>query len=277
MSILMSIFLGIVQGITEFLPVSSSGHLAIFQNFFSMENVESSHMFFDVLLHLGTLVSVCVVYRKEVGGMIVAVVHMFTRRNDTENDPFKSPMGRMALMIIIATIPLVFIIFVKDYIEQLMGSSLFIGVALLLTGSLLFVSDKLAVGKKTERNMRVGDAVLIGVTQAVATIPGLSRSGATITAGLATGLNRETAVNFSFMMSIPAVLGANIVSLVSAISTGIEWSYMPVYLLGFVIAAVVGYFAIRLVKMLVDKNKFGKFAYYCWAVGLITIIASFFI
>lgn len=273
----MSIFLGIVQGITEFLPVSSSGHLAIFQNFFGMENIEGSHLFFDVLLHLGTLISVCVVYRKEVGGMIIAVVHMFTRRNDPENDPFKAPLGRMAIMIIIATIPLVIIIFLKGYIEQLTGSSLFIGVALLITGAILFVSDKLAVGKKTERNMTVKDALIIGVSQAIATIPGLSRSGTTITVGLCTGLSREFAVNFSFMMSIPAIIGANLVSLVSAISGGVDWAYLPVYIVGLIVAAVVGYFAIRLVKILVDKNKFGKFAYYCWAVGIITIIVSFFI
>jgi len=271
----MSIFLGIVQGITEFLPVSSSGHLAIFQNFFKMENIEESHLFFDVLLHFGTLISLCIVYRKEIVGMIRAIIDMFTNRKKGNVDTSEVSLGRMAIMVVVATLPLIVVIFLKGYIEQLSRSSLFIGVALLITGCILFVSDKLAIGKKTQRNMSVKDALVIGASQAIATVPGLSRSGVTITTGLTMGLSREYAVNFSFLMSIPAILGANIVSLISAIAGGVDWSFFPIYLVGMAVAAVVGYFAIGLVKMLVSSNKFGKFSYYCWGVGLLTIILSF--
>lgn len=274
MSILMAIFLGIVQGVTEFLPVSSSGHLAIFQNLFNMENIEESHLFFDVLLHLGTLVSVCIVYRKEIMEMIHAVISMFTNRKRGGAEETSGSMGRLAIMIIVATLPLIVIIFLKDYIERLTSSTLFVGVALLITGAILYSSDKLAVGKKSEKNMTVIDAIIVGVSQAIACVPGLSRSGVTITTGIATGFSREFAVNFSFLLSIPAILGANLVSLVSAVSGGVDWSNLPAYLIGLIVAAVVGFFAIRLVKTIVDSRQFSKFSFYCWGVGLLSIILS---
>lgn len=279
MSWLSAFFLGLVQGIAEFLPISSSGHLAILQNFFKLENIEESHLFFDVLLHLGTLISVCIVYRKDIMEMLRALVGLFQKKDVDGGRPVvqNDEKLRLALMIVIATLPLLVIVFIKDYIEQLTGRSGFIGLMLVLTGCLLFVSDKLAQGNKAERKMTVVDALVVGVSQAIATIPGLSRSGVTITAGLCTGFSREFAVRFSFLISIPAIIGANLISIVGAIKAGVAWGNMPQYLLGVVVAATVGYVAIRLVKILVDKNKFGKFAYYCWAVGLITILLSFFI
>jgi len=279
LSWLSAFFLGLVQGIAEFLPISSSGHLAILQNFFKLENIEESHLFFDVLLHLGTLISVCIVYRKDIMEMLRALVGLFQKKDVDGGRPVvqNDEKLRLALMIVIATLPLLVIVFIKDYIEQLTGRSGFIGLMLVLTGCLLFVSDKLAQGNKAERKMTVVDALVVGVSQAIATIPGLSRSGVTITAGLCTGFSREFAVRFSFLISIPAIIGANLISIVGAIKAGVAWGNMPQYLLGVVVAATVGYVAIRLVKILVDKNKFGKFAYYCWAVGLITILLSFFI
>ena len=122
--------------------------------------------------------------------------------------------------------------------------------------------------------MRIRDALLIGLCQAVATIPGLSRSGTTITAGIATGLDRRFAVKFSFLISIPAVLGANLVELVHAAKEGIDWSLMPKYLLGMLVAMVSGYFALRLLRYIANKGKFGWFAWYCWAAGAIAILLS---
>lgn len=277
MSFLMSIFLGFLQGITEFLPVSSSGHLAIFQNFFNMENIEESHLFFDALLHLGTLVSICIVYRKDIMEMIRSIANFIrpTRGQNHAEAGMRNPMFRLVLFIIIATVPLVIVLPFKSKIDMLSGSNLFIGLMLLVTGCILFVSDKLVVGKKMERKMTVRDALLIGCSQAIATLPGLSRSGVTITAGLCMGFSREFAVKFSFLISILAVLGANFVNLISAIGGGVEWRYLPVYIVGVIVAAVIGYFAIRLVKLLVDSNKFGKFSYYCWIVGVLVIILSF--
>ena len=177
-------------------------------------------------------------------------------------------------MIVLATLPLFLILPFNDYVEGLYYKSGFIGVAFLLTGALLYVSDKMTQGRKTEKNMRIRDALIIGVCQCVATIPGLSRSGTTITAGIATGLDRSFAVRFSFLMSIPAVLGALILELVDAFKEGIDVSLLPAYLIGMAVAMLSGIAAIGLVKRIAQKGKFGYFAYYCWVVGVLTIILS---
>ena len=150
-----------------------------------------------------------------------------------------------------------------------------VGLALLATGGLLFASDRVRKGRKTERSTRLTDALLVGAAQALATCPGLSRSGTTITAGCFLGFERKFAVRYSFILSIPAVLGANILSLKDALEGAVTWSEVPVYLAGVIVAAVVGYACIRLLKMIADKGKFGAFAYYCWAAGLLTVILKF--
>ncbi len=276
MSYLQSIFLGLVQGIAEFLPISSSGHLALFHNFLGIQSADESSTFFDVLLHLGTLISIFAVYWKDIVELVKEFflgIRDFTR--PPEGKPkHVPPARRLILLIIVGTLPLFAILPVKDYIESLSGNTYFIAVALLVTGTLLFVSDRLAKGKKTERTSTLLDALLVGCGQAVATIPGLSRSGTTIAVGMLRGYKREYAVRYSFLMSIPAVLGANIISLKDALKEGIEISMLPAYLVGVAVAAVVGYFAIRLVNLLADKGKFGGFAYYCWGVGVLTIVLS---
>lgn len=274
MTIWNAIILGLVQGIAEFLPISSSGHLSVLQNLFHMSTAEDGHMFFDVLLHLGTLISICIVYWRDIVTMFRETIQFFRNTNKPTTARQQLPAARMVLMIVVATLPLFVILPINDYVEQLYYHTFFIGIAFVLTGCLLFVSDKMPAGRRTEKNMRIKDALIIGVCQAVATIPGLSRSGTTITAGMATGLNRDFAVKFSFMMSLPAVLGANILSLVKAVKTGIDVSLLPAYLIGMVVAMISGIFAIGLVKHITSKGKFGNFAYYCWGVGALTIILS---
>ena len=150
-----------------------------------------------------------------------------------------------------------------------------IGVALLLTGCMLFVSDRMTPGKKTERNMRFRDALIIGLCQCVATIPGLSRSGTTITAGIATGLDRKFAMKYSFLLSLPAVLGANLLSIIKALTEeSIDASLIPAYLIGMLFAMLSGIAALLLMKLIARKSKFGWFAYYCWGAGALTIILS---
>ena len=277
MSIWAAILLGLVQGIAEFLPISSSGHLSILQNFFGFQSPEEGHLFFDVLLHFATLISVCAVYRKDILAMIREVVALFKRKEVTPSDMERKETNyplRLVLMIVIATLPLVLVLPIKDHVEKLYYSSFFIGIALIATGFILYISDRIVSGRKNEKNITVGNALVIGLCQAVAIIPGLSRSGTTITAGIATGLNREFAVKFSFLLSIPAILGANIISLFDALKEGIDASLLPAYLIGMAVAMVSGYFAIGLVRLLSRKGKFGKFSYYCWGVGLITVILS---
>ena len=279
MTYLMSILMGLIQGVAEFLPISSSGHLALFQAFFGMENVEEQHMFFTVLLHFGTLISVCIVYWRDIVEMIreffLGIAALVSKRPDRGAPP---PARRLVMLIILGTLPLFVMVFLKGAIEALFVSSIPVSCMLLLTGFILFFSDRLARGRKTAKNATVTDALLVGCAQAVAIIPGISRSGATISAGMMRGFDRNFAVRFSFLLSLPAIVGANILELKDAV-TAADFStavvpLLPVYLVGVLAAAVVGYFAIRLVKSLADKGKFGKFAYYCWGVGAVSLIAG---
>lgn len=275
MTIWNAVILGLIQGIAEFLPISSSGHLSILQNLFGMSTAENGHVFFDVLLHLGTLVSICVVYWKDIREMLwdcMDLIYVLRYPGVTVTE--RLPGVRLALMVVVGTVPLFAVVLINDYVKQLYYHSIFIGMMLILTGCMLYVSDKMSAGKKNGRTMRVRDAFLIGLCQAVATIPGLSRSGSTITAGVTVGLDREFAIKFSFLLSIPAVLGANILSLLEAFEYGVDPTYVPAYLIGTAVAMVVGVLSIGLLKYIVKKSGFGKFSYYCWGAGFITIILS---
>ena len=274
MTILYAILLGLIQGIAEFLPISSSGHLSILNNLFGLSTAEEGHVFFDVLLHLGTLVSIFVVYWKDIAAMINEVLGFVRIGPAAGERKRRYPAARLFLMIVLATLPLVLVLPMKDALESLYYNSIFIGVALILTGCMLYVSDRMVPGKKTETNMTVLDALIIGLCQCAAVIPGLSRSGTTITAGISTGLNRDFAVKFAFLMSIPAVLGANLLSLIDALQEGINWSLMPAYLIGTAVAALSGIASIRLLHAIAKKGRFGGFAYYCWVMGVLAIILT---
>lgn len=268
-----AVVMGLVQGIAEFLPISSSGHLAIAGELLGATT--DIPEFFDVLLHLGTLIAVFVFYWSDILDMIrefVAGVQDLAHRKTPVPVP---PARRLILLLIVATLPLVLVLPVKEYIERMSGNLYFVALALLLTGCLLFLSDRVRKGRKNERTASVTDALLIGLAQAVATCPGISRSGTTITAGCLVGLDRKFAVRFSFLMSIPAVLGANLLSLLDVAESGVNWPEVPGYLLGVAVAAVSGYACLRLLKMIAEKGRFGWFAYYCWGVGLVTILLTF--
>ncbi len=274
MTILNAVILGLVQGIAEFLPISSSGHLSILNNLFHMSTAENGHLFFDVLLHLGTLISILVVYWNDIVAMFFEVISFVNLGPLAGQKREHYPAARMFLMIVVATLPLFLILPINDMLEGLYYNSIFIGIMLILTGCMLYVSDRMLQGKKTEKNMTFLDALIIGICQCVATVPGLSRSGTTITAGLATGLRRDYAVKFSFLMSLPAVLGANLLSIIDAVQEGIDWANMPAYLVGTAVAMVSGIGAISLLKFISQKGKFGGFAYYCWVVGVLSIILT---
>ncbi len=274
MTYLTAMVMGLIQGIAEFLPISSSGHLAIFQNFFGMSDIEHDYMLFDVLLHLGTLVAVFVAYWADIVALLREFFAMVHLRRLPDGQRPDVPTRRLILMIIVATLPLFAILPVKDRVEELYSNTFFISFALIVTGAVLFFSDRMRHGKKTDRDATMVDALLIGCAQALATVPGISRSGATISAGLARGFNRQFAVRFSFLMSIPAVMGANILSLVDALKADTDWSLLPMYLVGVMVAAVSGYLSIRLLRYIANKGSFGYFSYYCWGVGLLTLILS---
>ena len=272
MTYLSAILLGLVQGLAEFLPISSSGHLAIAQNLLHLQTEVPE--FYDVLLHLGTLLAVFVAYWRDILDMIGEFfrgIGDLARRSTPTPVP---PARRMIVLIIIATLPLFAVLPIRGAVQGLSDNMVFIGCALIVTGFLLFASDLMRKGKKTERHATWTDALLVGVGQAVATMPGISRSGMTITTGCFCGFERKFAVRFSFLMSIPAILGANILSIADALEAGVNWAELPMYLVGVVVAAVTGYLCIRLLKLIADKGRFGFFAYYCWGVGVLTLVMS---
>jgi undecaprenyl-diphosphatase len=272
----MAVVLGLVQGVAEFLPISSSGHLTLLQHFFGVEEVDN---LFNILLHFATLIAVCAVYWKDIVDMIVeffrGLASLVTSRGGREAASVP-PARRLVLLVILGTLPLFLVLPLDDKVEALGSSPVFVACMLLVTGFILFFSDRMAKGRKTERTATVKDALLVGLAQGVATIPGLSRSGCTISAGMALGFDRKFAVRYSFLLSLPAVLGATLLKVVHAVGDEtMDLTVLPKYLVGMVVAGVVGYFSIQLVNLLAQKNKFGRFAYYCWAAGLVALIASF--
>ena len=274
MTYLMSVILGFVQGVAEFLPISSSGHLTLFQHFFGMEEPDN---LFNVLLHFATLLAVCIYYFRDVVEMVTeffrGLASLFSRRRQGGEIP---EARRMVLLVVVGTLPLFAVLLIKDYVEALGSSPVFVSCALLVTGCILFFSDRMGKGRKTVRTAALKDVLLVGVAQGLATVPGLSRSGCTISAGMAMGFERKFAVRYSFLMSLPAVLGATILEVkdVLELEGGLAAGLLPRYLMGMVVAGVVGYFSIRLVNLLAAKGKFGAFAYYCWAAGALFLILS---
>ena len=274
MSYLTAVLLGLVQGVTEFLPVSSSGHLAIAEQLLNLQGASNVPGFFDVLLHLGTLVAVFIAYWDDIRDMIV---EFFAGIGDLAHHSTPNPVPparRLILLIIVGTLPLFVMVPFRHFFSSLGDNMYFIGGALIFTGILLFVSDRVRHGRKTEKTATLLDALLVGLGQAVALCPGISRSGMTITTGCFAGFERRFAVRFAFLLSIPAVIGANILSLKDAIDAGIDWASVPAYLVGVAVAAVSGYACIRLLRYIAEKGRFGAFAYYCWAVGALTLVLT---
>jgi undecaprenyl-diphosphatase len=268
-----AIFLGIVQGLAEFLPISSSGHLAVFQHFLNIGSLDGN-LFFDVLLHLGTLAAVIIAFWPDVSTLFsegFVMLHLKKLPRGKKPDMLKR---RLIWFIILGTLPLLVIVFFKKYVESLSDNMFFIAFAFVLTGALLFTADRLGHGNKDEKSATASDALIVGLAQAVAVTPGISRSGATICTGMLRGFDRNYAVRYSFLLSIPAVVGAFIMTLADAVKAGIEWSLVPMYLVGMVVAFVTGYAAIYLLRMIVQRGKFGGFAYYCWGAGLVTLVLA---
>ena len=242
----MAIVLGVVQGVAEFLPISSSGHLSLLQYFFGMTEPDA---LYNILLHFATLIAVCVVYWRDILDMIMEFFRGIAALISHDAPRGNPPEGRrLVLLIILATLPLFLILPIEGLVEDLGANPVFVSVMLLVTGCVLFLSDKYGGGRKNVRTATVKDVLLVGVAQGMATIPGLSRSGSTISAGMALGFDRNFAVRFSFLMSLPAVLGATLLKVVKVAGAGgIDTGLLPMYLTGMVIAGVVGYFSISLV------------------------------
>lgn len=275
LKVIYAVFLGLVQGLTEFLPVSSSGHLVAFQQIF---NIEGASIAFDVALHLGTLVAVFAFYWRDIVSMVNEFfLWMGEILGLRKPIPFRQKDGHrtMMFMIIIASIPTAIIGFIfNDLFEKAFSSIGVVGFTLLITGVLLWITDKMIKGSKKANDISVGDAVTIGILQGLAITPGISRSGTTIFAGKLRGFNMELATKFSFLLSIPAILGAAILEgrEVLKLGQGFEEGF-PIFV-GFIVAAVSGYFAIRFLVDLINKRKLYYFSYYCWTAGIIIVLYS---
>jgi len=247
-----ALFLAVVQGLTEWMPVSSSGHLVITQTVLGL----NPPLIFDVVLHVGTLIVVLTVFRKDIADIIKAVI-----KRD-----FETEEGKLALFIVVGSVPIAIIGFVfYDFFKSLFSNLLAVGVAIIITGSVIFFSEK-RIGN---RKMGILDSLLIGLAQAVTIIPGISRSGITVATGLLRKIDKTKAFRYSFLLSVPAVIGATVMESRDLVLGNMDMA--PVFL-GATISMIVGYVSLKLLKKIVMNEKFHLFAYYCWTVGIAIIL-----
>lgn len=252
-SIWQAIVLGVVQGLTEFLPVSSSGHLVIFQN---LLNISEPVLAFDSFLHVGTLVAVFFAFWDDIKELL------------------RHPFSRLMALLAVGTVPVVIMgVFLQDIFEAMFASLLAVCLALVLTGILMFVSDKMN-GEKSLKDLSLGGALLVGFFQGLAITPGLSRSGSTIFGALLGGIRRDEAAKFAFLLSIPAILGAACFQFLELLQEN-TMTFQFSYLVGMIVSAVVGYFAIRIFLNLLKKRNMRYFAYYCWTLAIVVLIVKY--
>jgi len=264
------LFLGIVQGLTEFLPVSSSGHLVIVQSL--MEGFRQPGVLFDVMLHMGTLLAVLFFFRRDIVDLLAALLPQKGRDPSTVDAALISTRRRLVLYILAGTAVtgIVGVTF-EDGIHRLFASVEITAFMLLVTGGLLFFADRVTGTSRREEDMTLRDGILIGLVQGISLIPGISRSGSTIAAGMFSKLEGETAGRFAFLLSIPAIMGAMVLELKYIGS--VPGREMVIYLIGALSAAVTGFLTLKILFFMIKKRKLRYFAYYCWFVGVSVLVA----
>lgn len=276
MNVLEAIAYGVVQGVAEFLPISSSGHLALAQNIFGTSGTENLFTF-NILLHFGTLIAVFIMYSSDVWLLIKSVFSLAARPfNGRLKEPLESG-ERLFLMICIATLVLVPTAIISDKVAALSAVTWAIGVLLLVNGCMLFLSDRLSRGCEKLDDSKLRRGLYIGLFQLAGVLPGISRSGSTITGGLFNNLDRREALRFSFLMSIPAILGANLLELMSLKGDLFGDIGVIPCLAGMAAAAISGIFAIKLLNFFAQKKSFAPFAVYCLIVGAAAVVWDLFI
>lgn len=260
--------IGLIQGLTEFLPVSSSGHLVLAQQALG---IEMPGITFEVFLHLGTLLSVFWVFRERIINILKSFLALFRK---SEWARFSSSGDRrFGICLIIASIPTAIIAFLlSDWMEKAFDTPLFVGIALAVTGGMLWLADSLPGGNKDIAKTSHLDAVIIGVFQGIAIFPGISRSGATISGALFRKLDKRTAAEFSFLLSIPAILGGALVEVVKVFREGADAAFNWLfYAVGVSVAAIAGIVAIRFFIRLLVRDRLRIFAVYCWIISIIVL------
>lgn len=272
MSYFSAVIQGLIQGFTEFLPVSSSGHLSLYQ-YFTGINSESS-LLFSVMLHFGTLAAVVVAFWPTIWQLVIEffsmIADLFTGKL---LKGYPSPNRRMLYLLMLSCVPLLAVLFLQDFVGGFSTDNSIVaeGIFFLLTSLILTAADRSVKGIKTARSMTVGDSLAIGVAQLFATLPGVSRSGSTISAGLLCGLDRSYAVSYSFILGLPAILAAGLLDLKDILSAGDLGLPLGPALVGMAVAAVSGFLSIKLVSYLVRSDKFRIFAWYTLILGLLVL------
>ncbi|WP_432823857.1 undecaprenyl-diphosphate phosphatase [Trichloromonas sp.] len=263
MNLLHAIFLGLIQGLTEFLPVSSSGHLAIAQHF--LPGFDQPGVLFDVMLHLGTMLAVILYFRREVENLLTSP---FRQGEDARL------YRRLLTLLLAGSVPTAIIgLTFKDFFESLFENIPLVAVMLLVTGTLLFISEKFRRGRRKEGELNLVDALLVGTVQGCAIIPGISRSGSTIAALLLRGVDGETAARFSFLLALPAVFGAALLSLRHL--QDIPAGEIPLYLAGTGVAFAAGMLSIHCLLAVIRRRRLFAFAVYCWLAGTVVFAITF--
>ena len=272
MLLLKAILLGIIQGLGEFLPISSSGHLALANALFAMPE-EVDDLALNVLLHLGTLAAVFLVFRKDIWELIKSFFTLVKKLFSGKFSLADCTLGeRFVILLFIAVLPLVPAAFLSDSIEVLMGYPFIVGIILIINAAMLYISEKIGKGNKNLEDVKPTNALVVGLFQVVAILPGLSRSGSTITGGLLQGFDRKLAVKFSFILSIPAILGAAVFEMPGFFASVSSTETMLCYLAGALAAMLVGIGAIKLITWISEHSTFRIFSYYCLAVGVLAIV-----
>ena len=271
-----AVILGLVQGLAEFLPVSSSGHLALLQQFFGID--ENKVLLFAVMLHVGTLISVFIVYWKDIWELIVelclTIKDLCTGKGLRLDE---RPVRKLGVLIIIATIPTGIIgVLGGDFFDSLYTSIVPIGIGLIITGFLLVMAERMGSSSRGLEKMNFRNAFFIGLVQGIAICPGISRSGSTLFGSLICNLDRKFAVKFVFLISIPSILGSAVLELPDAIEAGVTVAEAGPVIVGMLVAAVSGLVAIKTMIKIVSDKKLNYFSYYVWALGLIVICYGIF-
>jgi len=269
MTIIQAIILGIVQGLTEFLPISSSGHLVILPFFLNWQLPAKEMFIFDVLVQIGTLVAVIIYFRKDLIKIIAEFFHQLF-----SGTPFASHKARLGWLLIAATIPAGLAgLFLQDLVEQAFSSPLLAGIALILTALLMIAAEKVSLNLGNLQDVTLPTALIMGVMQSLALFPGISRSGATISGGMMRHLKREAAGKFSFLMSIPIMLAAGGLSTYQMVTEVPNWvEFLPIMIIGFLTALIVGYISIRWLLRFLVSHSLVYFSLYCLLIGSATIL-----
>lgn len=256
MNIFQAVFLGLIQGLTEFIPVSSSGHLVIAQSFL---DIREEQILFNVILHIGTLIPIFIIFWSDIKDIIL----------------LKKEKRKETFYILLAIIPTGIIgILFEDFFENLFANAYLTAFMLIITGLILYITEKIENGKKEVEALKFWQPLLVGLAQGAAIIPGISRSGTTIAASLFQGLNRKAAARFSFLMSIPVIGGAGLLQALKVFESGEFNLEFSIVISGFLTAVVSGYFAIKILLKVLAENKLNYFSYYCWLVAAVVILIN---